>query len=334
MRAGSAALLVLSVLLAGCGTSTTSPTVSPTAAPSAPAPTISPTASPVPASVPPSLQASASPALQTGKIVFGRKDPTIGFEVFVMNADGSGQRRLLSGSHEIPRWSPDGTRLSMTADGADGLITTAIVAADGSIMRTFRSPDRSLSLGCATWSPDGSRLACEGWDDKDPKRNGVYTIRSFDGGGLVRLTSSPDGAHDIPGSFSPDGSQISFVRSAIADHGQLFVVPTAGGQAKQVSTDDTFASAWSPDGATILTDGLRLITVADRSVRQIPLPPSLGTPVELFGGRWSPDGTRIVFSMGFVQGAGSDIYTIRTDGSDLRRLTDDPAGEEFADWTP
>jgi len=38
---------------------------------------------------------------------------------------------------------------------------------------------------------------------------------------------------------------------------------------------------------------------------------------------WSLDGTRITFSSK-RSGAG-DLYTMNTDGSDVRRLTDDPA---------
>ena len=54
--------------------------------------------------------------------------------------------------------------------------------------------------------------------------------------------------------------------------------------------------------------------------------------------RWSPDGTRIVFISprdapdGSIGDVGF-VYTMRPDGSDVRRLTDDGAATE-ADWTP
>jgi Tol biopolymer transport system component len=46
----------------------------------------------------------------------------------------------------------------------------------------------------------------------DPSRNGIYTIRSSDGGGLTRITSHP-GGDDNPGDDSPDGKRMVFVRS-------------------------------------------------------------------------------------------------------------------------
>ena len=40
-------------------------------------------------------------------------------------------------------------------------------------------------LACSVWSPDAKRLACGQFDSAtDPSRNGMYTIRSSDGGGL------------------------------------------------------------------------------------------------------------------------------------------------------
>ncbi len=41
---------------------------------------------------------------------------------------------------------------------------------------------------------------------------GVFTVRSADGGGLVRVTANPNGNHDIPGDYSPGGGRIVFLR--------------------------------------------------------------------------------------------------------------------------
>ena len=46
----------------------------------------------------------------------------------------------------------------------------------------------------------------------DPSRNGIYTIRVSDGGGLTRITADP-GGDDIPGDFSPEGDQLVFFGS-------------------------------------------------------------------------------------------------------------------------
>src|SRR5262245_56218421 len=40
----------------------------------------------------------------------------------------------------------------------------------------------------------------------------MYTIRSSDGGGLLRITTNP-GGEDDPVDYSPDGTQIAFIRT-------------------------------------------------------------------------------------------------------------------------
>jgi Tol biopolymer transport system component len=47
---------------------------------------------------------------------------------------------------------------------------------------------------------------------------------------------------------------------------------------------------------------------------------------------WSPNGKRIVFSLYLASTDKVDIFTARADGTDLRRVTNTPEGEEFADW--
>jgi TolB protein len=49
-----------------------------------------------------------------------------------------------------------------------------------------------------------------------------------------------------------------------------------------------------------------------------------------FEPRWSPDGTKIVFTT-FTAAAGRDIYTVNADGSGLARLTDG-GDDHFPDW--
>ena len=85
----TAVLLFVAVLLASCGGS-----------PSAVVP--APTATPLPL---------------TGRIAFvSYRDGNA--EIYVMNADGSGQTRISYGSTEVgqPAWSPDGRRIAFTSD--------------------------------------------------------------------------------------------------------------------------------------------------------------------------------------------------------------------------
>ena len=96
------------------------------------------------------------------QIAFIRSVPVPHFssdaEIFVMNADGSNQRRLtqLRNVHILsrPAWSPDGTKLAFVGPHiGDYFAQVYVVNADGS------SP-RPVGRGVdPAWSPDGSKLA-------------------------------------------------------------------------------------------------------------------------------------------------------------------------------
>jgi hypothetical protein len=75
-----------------------------------------------------------------------------------------------------------------------------------------RLPDGTLNLGNAVWAPDGTRLLIDGWDDRNPTLNGMWTIRASDFGDLRQLTANPFGGHDVPADVSPGGDRILFSR--------------------------------------------------------------------------------------------------------------------------
>ena len=89
----------------------------------------------------------------------------------------------------------------------------------------FPGTFEGATLGCSTWSPDGGRLAVEGFNDNDHSRNGIYLADAHDGGNIVRLTTNGQDSTDVPGDWSPDGRQVAFVRGiAGQENGTLWVV--------------------------------------------------------------------------------------------------------------
>jgi Tol biopolymer transport system component len=278
-----------------------------------------------------------------GQIIFGRFNTGLGdFQIFTANPDGTSQVQLLPGVAECPRWSPDGTRILVCVTNPGGLVRPATLKPDGSRFRLLDNPDPTLNLGCWAWSPAGARLACEGWDDANPARPaGVFTVRSSDGGGLVRVTANPFGAHDIPGDYSPDGMRIVFLRDndPNTETGALFVVNTNGSGLRRITAPD-FAEdsgSWSPDGKWILfsNDKGKLFEVHPDGcgLRQIRLDTG---PGRYFASEpaWSPTGTRIVLRLFLASTGEQHLYTVRPTGSDLRQVADTQGSEEFPDWGP
>src|SRR5262249_4013058 len=153
---------------------------------------------------------------------------------------------------------------------------------------------------------------------------------------------------DLPGDFSPDGARFVFMRAKPgadpnADHqsGALFVENTDGTGLRQItpyglanSHDDAVAH-WSPDGASILFasdhGALFLVRPDGKGLRRIPLDTGGGHAVAR-APDWSPDGDRIVFTLLADHGQQFDIYTARSDGSDIHRVTNTPDFEDSADW--
>lgn len=91
--------------------------------------------------------------------------------------------------------------------------------------------------------------------------------------------------------------------------------------------------SWSPDGRLLAVassepDGqlniVDLETLDELTV--ITLPGSVSSPA------WSPDGSEIAFVWDGLGGY-SDLYTVGTDGSGLRRITDGP-GAGSPSWSP
>jgi Tol biopolymer transport system component len=283
--------------------------------------------------------ASRSPTVPAGTLVYVRHPGGVRV-LYTADAGGGDERELVRGP-ELARWSPDGTKLSVTAESPQGLVFVGLINPDGTHYVQFDSPDPALNLGCSAWSPDADRLACEGWDDKDPTRNGIFSVRASDGGDLTRVTSAPDGTHDAPGDYSPDGRQIAFVRINPSDeeHSTLLVVNVDGSGERQLTEQPIGLSCdWSPDGSSILAD-------ADGTLLLVPAEGGESSPIDLgvagahaARAAWSPDGQMIAFSLA-IHTAGldrwPDIYTANADGSEVTQVTDTPdEGEELEAWGP
>jgi hypothetical protein len=52
----------------------------------------------------------------------------------------------------------------------------------------------------------------------------------------------------------------------------------------------------------------------------------------IYAARWSPDGTRILFKRPIGDGDNTDLFTMRADGTDVVRVTNNPDDDRFFDW--
>jgi Tol biopolymer transport system component len=311
----SALLLVVS----GCSSSSDEPSGKPG----------SPTASSV----------SSAPSAQRGRIVFNRGDIGAGKgSLFTMNSDGTDITQLFERGASNGRWSPDGSTISFFC--CDDGMAAHFIDADTESFRETAPPDPALEIHCGfAWSPDGKRLPCESYGVDNPNRNGIYTIRVSDGGGLTRMTSNPGGG-DIPGDYSPDGKRLVFVRLKNDRPVGIFVVNVDGSGLRRLTPksmvldESGFAGSWSPSDDILIVahDGAggpkRIWSVNVDSGTPRPLPLKLTCDIGCYSPSWSPDGKSIVFVRS--KGSGESIYTANADGTNPIQLSEG----DNPDWEP
>jgi Tol biopolymer transport system component len=285
------------------------------------------------------LPAAATPRGTNGKIVVNVDNAVTGQEqVYTVDPNGT-DIQFLANDAEAGQWSPDGTKIALFGGYLD--FDTGAVT-DLSLSTLY--PD--LFLGCGVWSPDGARLACEGLSfEVDPTLNGIYTVRSSDGGDLQRVTSAPFG-DDCPADYSPNGTRL------LVSNGALSVVQTNGNGLHQITPAgmavDFCSGSWSPQGNEIVfsahvpdTDRstIRVVHSDGSGLQRIPVPGCGGPrsdPASIGCQKpvWSPDGRKIMFERHFlVPNDHFDLYTVNADGSGLFQVTNTPDLDEGGgDW--
>ena len=295
--------------------------------------------------------AAARPRGTNGKIVTNSDNLVTGEEqVYTVDPDGTDEQLVYNNS-EVGQWSPDGTRIALVTQL--GPPEVLLFNPDNGSSVDFELPDAlypDLALFCGVWSPNGARLACEGQGQTDPSLNGVYTLRSSDGGDLQRVTSDP-GGDDCPSDYSPNGKRLVVTRANETTY-EIDTVKLDGSGLKQITPDGmdfNFCNGnWSPQGNDIVFSAhvpngdyhssVWVVHFNGAGLRQLPIAGPCGGPFSdpttygCFNPVWSPDGRKIAFGRNQDDGQ-RDLYTVNAGGSGLFQVTHtDDINELNGDW--
>jgi Tol biopolymer transport system component len=208
--------------------------------------------------------------------------------LFVMNADGSGQRRLTTGADLFHAWSPDGCRIvfrrqlaqimTVATDGAPPALGVQTSGGDpAGDMRAYLSPD-SVRVVFTGRMPGGT--------GKD-----IFVVRA-DGSGLTNLTRADGLSREYyDARWSPDGTRILFTSNGV----QGTSVMNADGSGRRLLAERNNLAFWSADGSKVLVmtpEGLRALDVGGPA-----MPESRARDESMVRIAWSlsPDGSKLAF---------------------------------------
>lgn len=268
------------------------------------------------------------PATPTGRIVFTCQ--LAGDEICIINADGSGFQRLTdtASGNSYASLSPDGKYVIFVGKPNDSTEILELNLESGDIEQLT---DLGASLGAPEISPDNRSIL---FTYRGGNQAAQLWIMDRDGGHPREFYSaSGKDVHDA--TWSPDGSQVLFAMGR-GENNQLYITDNNGREPRLINSaiDTRGHSDWSVkdlitfdmggsfmhDIYTMNLDGknLQKITNGDNSQGQ----------------SFSPDGEWIALTaytnVADKDTASCEIFIMRTDGSDRRRLTQNT----YCDYQP
>lgn len=276
---------------------------------------------------------------------------TIMGELFIVPTSGGKANRLTdrAANDHAPVWSPDGKKLVFSSD-VGGFEDLYLLESDDAehpaLSRAHKFKQRRLTVSPeaevgASFSPDGKKIAF--------LRSGQLWTMDPDGSNAKELVKEGS-VFDYD--WSPDGRNIVFARRDASFASDLYIISSAGGQARNITRYGTMHEdvSWSRRGGKIAFISERRRNEPSMFVLSLqkPSPPdALASPdidwddihlrvtqpstLQINEGAISTDGTRVAFRA--TSHNGEDLWVAAADGSSLTRLTNGNLRPQQIHWS-
>jgi TolB protein len=241
-------------------------------------------------------------------------------EIWSMDYDGSNQKQVTFYKNITitPTVSADATKLAFTTY-VEGQPSIYVHSLETNRRLTFYNQVASLNT-TPCFTPDGNAIlfasSATGWSQ-------IY-MADLDGRNLRRISYSR--SLDVHPVVNPKtGAQIAFV-SGRSGPPQVYLMDLDGANVRKLSPGggDAVQPAWDPQGENLAFAWTRGFEPGNYNIFVINVATEQLVQLTHGAGRnehptWSPSGTHIVFSSN--RSGGTQIWTMRADGTQLKKLT-------------
>jgi len=254
-------------------------------------------------------------------------------QLCLINADGTGYQQLtdVEANNYYPIFSPLGGSIVYASNQNGGVFDLFLFMFDGS--RLLRLTNFIGNVVSPSFSPDGQKVLFANRAAEGP--TSLWTV-DINGENANLLYAGPNTI--VAADWSPDGKTIAFAMAVDrSDEYQIFLMNSDGTNALQLTNGLPGIGGnvdWSPDGKYLL---IYAGAQGDKNIFRVDVQAKTATQLTNGGNNaassFSPDGQWIAFNS-LRNNNQADIYLMRTDGSDLRQVTNDPEPDWQPQWEP
>ncbi|MBI2418122.1 MAG: PD40 domain-containing protein [Ignavibacteriales bacterium] len=269
-------------------------------------------------------------SLTVEKILFANNPASGNLDLYIMNNDGSGTKRIVIslGKECGPSLSPDKKKIAFYRHIDENNWHEFIMNFNGTGIVQLTNGQNTWD-GKPAWSPDGSRIIFGRVYPLDNFRSEIWVMNA-DGSGLHRIGAN----YATSPSYSPDGLKIVY-SGFVIDKFQICTADSNGGTVQVLTTAGTENSepVYSPDGSKIAfqsnRDGNPEIYIMNADgTNQTRLTNNTDTDADVC---FSPDGGYLAYTS--MRDGKYDIYTMQINGSNQVKLTTLAGSNIQPQWT-